>query len=171
MVLNYSIVKIFSKISDRSFLIFLFQISDRVFGKKKQWCIYLLTLKTRILQKKNRLHGIYCYIRPSSSTVNTRLSLRGFNNNHRLFIQAFQYLVLISPLGWKLHICIVPIFVNAGKLTINHITWQFLSNVTCMSYTCKCVIILLINKTIHKLPKFHMCTHPYALHKFKCFEL
>lgn len=134
-------------------------------------------MKTRILQKKNRLHGIYCYIRPSSSTVNTWLSLKGFNNIHRLFIQAFQYLVLIYSLGWKLHICIVSIFVNAGrlyKLTIIHITWPFLSNVTCMSY--KCVIILLRNKTIHKLPKFHMCIHPYALHKFsfiklKCFEL
>lgn len=124
--------------------------------------------------EKNRLHGINCYIRPSSSTVNTRLSLKGYNNNHRLLIQALQYLVLIYSLGWKLHICIVSIFVNAGRLTINYITWQFLSNVTCMLY--KCVIILLINKTIHKLPKFHMCIHPYALHKFsfiklKCFEL
>lgn len=170
MVLNYSIVKIFSKISDRSFLIFLFQISDRVFGKKTMMHLFI-NIENSHPAEKNRLHGIYCYIRPSSSTVNTRLSLKGFNNNHRLFIQAFQYLVLISPLGWKLHICIVPIFVNAGRLTINHITWQFLSNVTCMAYTCKCVIILLINKTIHKLPKFHMCTHPYALHKFKCFEL
>lgn len=141
MVLNYSIVKIFSKISDRSFLIFLFQISDRVFGKKKMMHLFI-NIENSHPAEKNRLHGIYCYIRPSSSTVNTRLSLKGFNNNHRLFIQAFQYLVLISPLGWKLHICIVPIFVNAGKLTINHITWQFLSNVTFMSYTCKCVIIL-----------------------------
>lgn len=140
--------------------------------EKNQSCIYLLTcIENSHPAEKNRLHGIYCYIRPSSSTVNTRLSLKGFNNNHRLFIQAFQYLVLISPLGWKLHISIVRIFVNAGRLTINHMTWPFLSNVTCMSYTCKCVIILLINKTIHKLPKFHMCTHPYALHKFKCFEL
>lgn len=141
MVLNYSIVKIFSKISDRSFLIFLFQISDRVFGKKKMMHLFI-NIENSHPAEKNRLHGIYCYIRPSSSTVNTRLSLKGFNNNHRLFIQAFQYLVLISPLGWKLHICIVPIFVNAGKLTINHITWQFLLNVTFMSYTCKCVIIL-----------------------------